>query len=158
MAETLYFEDFPQGETVRLDASFTVTRDDIITFAEQYDPQPMHLSEEGGKASILGGLAASGWQTCAIAMRLISDGYVTRTAGAGASGIEEGKWLKPVRPGDTLHMTRETMETRYLNSRPGVGMCKFRWTVLNQNDEPVLEIVGNQMFVTREGAAAGVRY
>lgn len=153
----LYFEDFPQGEMVRFPATYRMTAEEIVEFAREYDPQPMHLSEEGGRGSILGGFAASGWHTCAVAMRLISDGYITRAAGAGAPGIKEGKWLRPVRPGDELYMTRECLVARRSASRPGLGLCTFRWVVHNQNDEPVLELVGTQMFVARDHAGQGVK-
>lgn len=155
--ETLYFEDFPPGETVRFPETYTMSAEEIVAFASEFDPQPMHLSEEGGRASILGGMAASGWHTCAVAMRLISDGYISRSAGAGAPGIKEGKWLKPVRPGDTLRLSRECLSARESASRPGIGLCTFRWVVWNQKSEPVLELVGTQMFVTRGRADAEVR-
>jgi len=155
MEERIYFEDLPAGETVRFPASYRVSAEEIVAFATEFDPQPMHLSEAGGKASILGGLAASGWHTCAIAMRLMSDGYIDRAAAMGSPGLDELKWLKPVRPGDTLHMERTCLKARLLKSRPGLGVCTFRWVVYNQADEPVIDLVGAQMFFTREHALAG---
>jgi acyl dehydratase len=154
MEQRIYFEDLPAGETVRFEARYPVTAEEIVEFAAAFDPQPMHLSEEAGKASILGGLAASGWHTCAMAMRLMSDGYIDRALAMGSPGIDELKWLKPVRPGDTLHMERTCLAARRLKSRPGVGVCTFRWVVYNQADEPVIDMVGAQMFFSREHAQA----
>jgi acyl dehydratase len=154
MKEPIYFEDLPAGETVRFDARYPVAADEIVEFASRFDPQPMHMSEEAGKASILGGLAASGWHTCAIAMRLMSDGYIDRARAMGSPGIEELKWLKPVRPGDTLYMERTCLAARLLRSKPGLGVCTFRWMVYNQHDEPVIDMLGAQMFFTREAAEA----
>jgi acyl dehydratase len=139
---------------VRFAARYPVTAEEIVEFAAAFDPQPMHLSEEAGKASILGGLAASGWHTCAMAMRLMSDGYIDRALAMGSPGIDELKWLKPVRPGDTLHMERTCLAARRLKSRPGVGVCTFRWVVYNQAAAPVIDMVGAQMFFSREHAQA----
>lgn len=157
MDERIYFEDIAQGETVRFSASYKVGAEEIVAFASRFDPQPMHLSEEAGKASMLGGLAASGWHTCAIAMRLMSDGYLTRALAMGSPGIDEVKWLRPVRPGDTLYMKRTCLTARRLKSRPGLGVCTFRWVVYNQADEAVIDMVGAQMFFSREQAMAGAR-
>lgn len=155
MDERIYFEDFTIGETVRFPATYHVSKEEIVQFASEFDPQPMHVSEEAGKASILGGLAASGWHTCAIAMRLMSDGYMARAASMGSPGIDEVKWLRPVRPGDTLYMKRTCLKARRLKSRPGLGVCKFRWLVYNQAEKPVIDMLGAQMFFTRERELAG---
>jgi len=153
--EPIYFEDFTQGETVQFPGRYPVSAEEIVEFASEFDPQPKHLSEEGGRASLLGGLIASGWHTCAIAMRLMSDGYMARAVAMGSPGIDEVKWLRPVRPGDTLYMERTCLEARRLKSRANLGVCKFRWIVYNQADEAVADMVGAQIFFTRESAMAG---
>jgi acyl dehydratase len=93
----LFFEDFPQGARLEF-GHYPVTKEEVISFARAYDPQPFHLDEDAAARSMLGGLAASGWHTCAIAMRLVCDGFLNITDGRGAPGIDEVKWLKPVRP------------------------------------------------------------
>ena len=95
--DLIHFEDVPEGWSKLLDSSYLVTREEIINFARQFDPQPMHLDDEAAARSVLGGLAASGWHTCAIGMRLMSDGYISKAAGMGSPGVEETRWLKPGR-------------------------------------------------------------
>ena len=97
----IYFEDFVPGTTETYGPR-TVTREEIIAFATEFDPQLMHVDEEAAKKTMLGGLSASGWHTCAIMMRLLCDGLVSRSSSMGAPGVDEVKWLKPVRPGDAL--------------------------------------------------------
>src|SRR5271170_789572 len=97
----LHFEDFAIGRTESYGA-YRVTREEIVAYARQFDPQPMHLDEEAAKRSLLGGLAASGWHNCAILARLLNDGFIKDTAIMGAPGIDEMKWLVPVRPNDVL--------------------------------------------------------
>src|SRR5690349_12743618 len=97
-----YFEDFPEGYTVEL-GTFTLSPEDIIEFARKYDPQPMHTDPHAARASIYGGLIASGWQTATSYMRLLVDAVIQDTDSKGSPGIENLRWLKPVRPGDTLH-------------------------------------------------------
>src|SRR5579859_3157513 len=96
-----YFEDFAVGHTLEL-GSYTITREEILAFARQFDPQPFHTDEEQAKASLYGGLIASGWHTASIFMRLLVDGLLNDTASMGSPGVDELRWLRPVRPGDTL--------------------------------------------------------
>jgi acyl dehydratase len=134
----LYFEDFVPGARDSFGAHL-VTREDIVAFASAYDPQPMHLDEAAAAKTMLGGLAASGWHSCAMLMRLIADGFVNDSAGMGAPGIEEVKWLKPVRPGDQLRVQSLVLDSRASVSKPDRGFVRFRFELLNQKDEVVLE-------------------
>lgn len=145
---TLYWEDFAPG-TVREFGGHTLTRDEIVRFAGEFDPQPFHLDEEAGRASLFGGLAASGWHTCALMMRMMCDAYLLDSASLGSPGLDAIRWLKPVRVGDTLSVRMEILEARPMNSRPTVGLVRARWTVLNQRGEAVLTTEGSNMFQRR---------
>lgn len=135
-APTLYFEDFSPGRVFALGPQ-TMTAEAIIAFAREFDPQPMHLSEEAGHASILGGLAASGWHTSSVVMRMIIDSYLRASASEGAPGVDLMEWKRPVLAGDTLSGRSTVLETRPLRTRPGIGIVKFRHEVDNQRGEPV---------------------
>jgi acyl dehydratase len=148
---TLYWEDFPVGAVFEFGGA-TLTRESIVDFARQYDPQPFHLDDAAAAASLFGGLSASGWQTCALTMRMMCDGYLNRSASLGSPGIDELRWLKPVRPGDTLRVRMEVLQAREMASRPGVGLVLHRWTVSNQHAEPVMTMQGWGMVRVR-GAA-----
>lgn len=136
----IFLEDFIIGE-VKTFGSHQVTQEEIVTFAREFDPQPMHLDEAAGKASLLGGLAASGWHTCAIMMRLICDGFLLRTASMGSPGVTENKWLAPVFPGDTLTLRRTVVESRTSKSKPEMGLVTFRFELLKANKSVALEQV-----------------
>jgi acyl dehydratase len=101
--------------------------EEIIDFATKFDPQPFHLSEEAGKASLFGGLCASGWHTCAITMRMMCDEFLLETASLGSPGLENIRWIKPVRPGDTLHVRSVVLEARPMESKPHIGLVLVRW-------------------------------
>jgi acyl dehydratase len=133
-----YFEDFAVGQ-VRTCGPLVVTREDIIAFATEFDPQPMHLDDAAAEKSMLKGLSASGWHTCALQMRLIADGLVLNSSSKGSPGIEEVKWLKPVRPGDALTCRLTVLETRESKSRPELGFVRQRGEMLNQKGELVLD-------------------
>ncbi|MFS8036940.1 MaoC family dehydratase [Xanthobacter sp. AM11] len=136
----IFLEDFIIGE-VKTFGSHTFSREEIVAFAGEFDPQPMHLDEAAGKASLLGGLAASGWHTCAILMRLICDGFLLRTASMGSPGVTENKWKEPVRPGDTLTLRRTVLESRTSRSKPEMGLVTFRFELLKPDKSVVLEQV-----------------
>jgi acyl dehydratase len=125
----LYFEDFAVGE-VKTYGPRVITREEIVAFAAEFDPQPMHLDEEAARHSLLGGLAASGWHTCSLMMKLICDGFVLDTASMGSPGVDEVKWLAPVRPGDSLSVRATVLESRVSNSKPNRGFVTFRYDVL----------------------------
>jgi acyl dehydratase len=144
----LYLEDFAVGQkhvtgTLRLDAEA------IKAFARQFDPQPFHLDDEGGRGSLFDGLAASGWHTAAITMRLLVDSPMKPAGGIIGTRAEELKWPRPVRPGDELHVEAEILEVRPSRSRPGEGYVKCRTNTLNQRGEPVQTLVMNLLVRSR---------
>jgi len=143
-----YWEDFPVG-SVRDFGAMTVTREATLAFAREFDPQPFHLDDEAAAASLFGKLAASGWHTCAMAMRMMCDDYLLDSASLGSPGIDNLRWLKPVFPGDTLRMRLTVLAARPMNSRPGVGLLQSRWEMFNQHDEAVLAMEGWGMFRMR---------
>ncbi|WP_099864511.1 MaoC family dehydratase [Pararhizobium haloflavum] len=132
----LHYEDFEPGRVFDL-APVTVTAGEIIEFASQFDPQPMHLSEEAGKASILGGLAASGWHTCALLHRMLCDAIISRAASEGGPGIEYADWKRPVLAGDTLSGTCTVADRRLSASRPAIGILTIEAELTNQRGEIV---------------------
>ena len=137
----LYLEDFEVGQVFGGTNRVRVDPADIVRFAAEYDPQPFHLDEEAAKRSVFNGLAASGWHTAALTMRLLVDDL--RIAGGLIGlGFEEMRWPRPVRPGDELRAESEVLEKRESKSRPGQGLLKMRNTTLNQRDEPVQVSVG----------------
>ncbi|WP_067340549.1 MaoC family dehydratase [Stappia indica] len=145
------FEDFEPGEIIAL-GSKTVTREEIIAFAAEFDPQPFHLDEAAGEASLLGGLAASGWHTISMLMRLMCDGLLLNSSGKGSPGVEEVRWMRPVRPGDVLTASAEVISSRVLNSRPELGMVDFLFTVVDQTGATVMTQRNKILFARREAA------
>ena len=139
--DILCWEDFPAG-SVSDCGSATVSRDAILDFARRFDPQPFHVDEDAAKSSIFGGLAASGWHTCSIAMRLICDAYLLRSTSQGSPGIDELRWLKPVRPGDTLRLRMTVLDSRPMRSKPRLGLVQSHWELFNQDDACVLSMKG----------------
>ncbi|MXQ10390.1 MaoC family dehydratase [Microvirga makkahensis] len=143
------FEDFTPGLTQML-GPFTVTKEALLAFAQEYDAQPFHVDEVAAKDSFIGTLIASGWHTCSINMRLFAEGLLLDSTSMGAPGIEEVKWLKPVRPGDTLRSRISVLETRPSKSRPSLGLVRFQFEMLNQADEIVLTQTNWVMFGRRD--------
>jgi acyl dehydratase len=143
-----YWDDFREGE-VREFGKTVVRREDIVRFASEFDPQRFHVDEAAAAKTMFGGLIASGWHTASMAMRMICDAYLLRSSSLGSPGIEQLKWLKPVRPGDTLHMRLTVLESRPMQSRPDVGLVKSRHEVLNQHGEVVMQMEGHGMFGRR---------
>ena len=135
---TIHFEDLEIGAETYF-GSVDVTREEVIEFARKYDPQPFHLSDEAAAKTHFGRLAASGWHTCAMVMGVIAR-HVTdaRQAGLGSPGIDELRWLKPVYPGDTLHIRGKILEKTPSRSKPEIGSFRTQTTVTNQDDVPVL--------------------
>jgi len=144
----IYFEDFAAGQ-VREWGPRTVTREEIVAFASEFDPQPMHLDENAAKKTILGGLAASGWHSCAVMMRMLCDGLLLNSSSQGAPGIDEVKWKKPVRPGDALKVRHTVLDTRESRSRPSTGLVRHQCEVFNQRGESVMEMRFTSMFGKR---------
>ena len=121
---------------------YEVSREEIIAFARQFDPQEFHLDEEIARKSVLKGLSASGWHGCAMLMRMMCDSYLNRSAGMGSSGIDEVKWLKPIYAGETLKGTMTVVSKRVSTKRPEMGILKCRWEVFNTQGEKKLEQTG----------------
>jgi acyl dehydratase len=134
----IYLDDLEVGSESYF-AQVEVTREEVIDFARKYDPQPFHLSDEAAAKTHFGRLAASGWHTCAMVMGVIARHVVaTEQAGLGSPGIDELRWLKPVFPGDTLHVRSKIIEIRPSRSKPEIGSFRSATTVTNQDDMPVL--------------------
>jgi acyl dehydratase len=150
--KTWAFEDFIEGSEIDLGAK-DVTAEEIVEFAGEFDPQPMHLDEAAGRASILGGLSASGWHTCAIYMRLLCDAFLVDSTSQGAPGIDRIKWRKPVLAGDRLTGRAVVLSRRESRSRPSIGLVAFRSELFNQRGEAVFELENTVMFLKREAAA-----
>jgi len=151
---TLTFEDFPPGRFGSFGPRH-VTREEILSFAAEFDPQPMHLDEEAAKQSLLKGLAASGWHLCSIMMRTMVDGFIGHAASLGSPGVNEVRWLAPLRPGDDLMLDVDVTEARPSRSRPDTGIVTFRCTVRNAAGEVLCEMVSPIMVGRRGSAGAG---
>jgi len=149
--KTWAFEDFVEGTSIDLGTK-TVTAEEIVEFASEFDPQPMHLDEAAGGASILGGLSASGWHTSAIYMRMICDAFLLDSTGQGSPGVDRIKWKRPVIAGDRLGGTATVVASRPLKSRPSLGLVTFRSELVNQRGETVFEMENAVMFLKREAA------
>ena len=143
-----YWEDFYPGKVIEL-GSCEVSRDEIIDFARRYDPQPFHIDEEAAKHTVFGGLIASGWHTCGLLMRMLVDRVLTGAASLGSPGMEEIRWLKPVRPGDVLRGRVTVSETRASASKPDRGLIHFKWEAYNQHDELVLTMASIALYGRR---------
>ena len=148
----LYFEDFAVGSVAEYGPRL-VTREEIIAFAAEFDPQPFHLDEEAARGSMLGGLAASGWHTCSILMRMIYDGFLFESASMGSPGVDEVRWLAPVRPGDRLTIRRTVSDARVSKSRPEAGFVSFLFEVLDQAGRTVMTLK-TPLMIARRGAPA----
>jgi len=136
-----YLEDFVVGQKF-VSGRITLDADRIKRFAAEFDPQPFHLDETAARDTIFRGLAASGWHTAAVTMRLLVESDLAPAGGIVGAGFEEFRWPNPVRPGDELHIESQVLEVRPSKSRPTQGLVKLRTTTLNQNDEPVQVQVG----------------
>jgi acyl dehydratase len=148
---TYAFEDFAVGRVWEFGAR-QVTKEEVLAFAAAFDPQPFHLDEAAAEASVLGGLSASGWHTCAMVMRMMCDEYLIDSTSQGSPGIDNLRWLRPVRPGDTLRVRMTVQQARTSASRPHIGLVRSEWAVFNQHDEQVLSMEGWGMFGLRNAA------
>jgi acyl dehydratase len=144
----LYFEDFQVGHVAEY-GNRLVTTEEIKEFAAEFDPQPMHLDEEAARKTMVGGLCASGWHTCGLMMRIIADGFILNSSSMGAPGLDEIKWLAPVRPNDRLRVRMHVLETREPKSRPDFGFVRIRYDVLNADNVVVMTSTGSMMFGRR---------
>jgi len=141
-AAARYLEDYMPGQKFA-SGRLTIDKDSIKRFALEFDPQPFHLDETAAARTIFGGLAASGWHTAALTMRLLVESELQPMGGIVGAGFDEFRWPRPVRPGDELHLEIEVLEVRPSKSRPDQGLIKVRTTTLNQKGEPVQVNVGN---------------
>jgi acyl dehydratase len=136
---TRYFEDYLPGLTIDC-GSFTVSEPEIIAFAKEYDPQPFHVDPVAAATGPFGGLIASGWHTTSLMMRLLVEHFVSPETSLGAAGVDEIRWPRPVRPGDTLHVTATVLEARRSNSKPDRGIIKSLAQVTNQHGDLVMKV------------------
>ena len=145
----IYFEDMVVGQT-RTTGSKTVSREEIIDFAREYDPQPFHIDEEAARHSVFGGLVASGWHTAGIMMRLLVESFIGEAVALGSPGFDDLKWLKPVRPADRLTVRSTCTEKTPSRSKPWMGSCRFHTEVLNQHGEVVLSVYNIGLYRRRD--------
>lgn len=153
-ASDRYLEDYEPGAVYEF-GSIPVTEADIIDFARRYDPQPFHIDPARAAHGRFGGLIASGWHTIGIAMRLYVDHYISHVAGLASPGVDEVRWLVPVRPGDTLRVRITNLETRPSRSKPDRGMVRARMEALNQNDQVVMSMLVMAILGRRPRAGEG---
>jgi acyl dehydratase len=146
--QSIAFEDFFAGQ-VREFGQRLVDREEGLAFARAYDPQPLHLDEAAAQASVLGGLSVSGWHTCAMVMRMMCEDYLLDSTSQGSPGIDNLRWIKPVRPGDVLRVRMTVQEVRASRSRPEIGLVRSLWETFNQKDELVMSMEGWGMFGRR---------
>ena len=149
----LHWEDFVTG-AVAIYGPRLVTREEIVAFAAEFDPQPMHLDEAAASATLLGGLGGSGWHMCSLMMRMIADGFVLNSTSMGAPGVDEVNWHKPLRPGVRLRLRATVLETRASGSKPKVGLTKFKFELLDDADAVVMTQINTMMFGRRTPGAA----
>ncbi len=146
------FEDFHVGETSKF-GDYLITEEEIIAFAEKYDPQPFHTDPEFAKNSFHGRLIASGWMTCAIMMRLLCDEILINSSSIGSPGVDNIRWLKPVYAGDRLSIVATILEARESKSKPGLGIVNYEVAVLNQDQKRVMTVKSTGMFLTKAAVA-----
>jgi acyl dehydratase len=150
----IYFEDLEVGSETHF-GSYEVTREEVLDFARKYDPQPFHLSDEEAAKTHFGRIAASGWHTCAMTMAVIARKVTQeQQAGLGSPGVDELRWLKPVYPGDTLHVTGKVIDKRESRSKPEMGSFRTETIVTNQDDVPVMRFTSIVLIRRRHQAAA----
>jgi acyl dehydratase len=134
----LYYEDFAEG-SVQDYGPRSITRDEVIAYAKEFDSQPMHLDEEAAKSSLLGGLSASGWHTCCFMFRMMYDNFIKDSSSLGSPGIEETKWLKPVRPDTPYSLRIHILDKRVSKSRPEMGLVRMRTQLLDEAGAAVVD-------------------
>jgi acyl dehydratase len=150
-----YLDDFAAGQTFG-SGRLVVDKEQIKKFAADFDPQPFHLDEKAAQETMFRGLAASGWHTAAVTMRLLVESELKPAGGIVGAGFDEFRWPRPVRPGDELRLQSEVLEVRLSRSRPNQGLIKVRTTTLNQNNDPVQILVANLVVMRRPTDGSGV--
>ena len=148
----LHWEDFQEG-AVAIYGPRLVTREEIVAFAAEFDPQPMHLDEMAASNTLLGGLGASGWHTCCLMMRIIADGFLLDSTSMGAPGIEDVRWLAPLRPGTNIRVRSTVLEKRASKSRPEMGLATMTFEVLDDADAVVMVLTTTFMLGRRQAGA-----
>ena len=143
-----YWEDLEIGHTYAL-GSTTLSEEEIVAFALQFDPQPFHIDREAAKASMFGGIIASGWHTCSAAMRLLADNFLHPETSLGSPGIDEVRWPKPVRAGDTIIASLTVTGKRASASKPFMGLAFYDWVAVNQHGETVATMKGTNLIRRR---------
>ena len=149
----LSYEDIEVGKTYPV-GSHTFTREEIVHFAEQFDPQPFHLNEAAAEASMFGGLVASGWHTCSVMMGLFVRHFLRDSTSMGSPGIDDIRWIKPTRVGDTLTMTNTVLSKRVSASKPDRGIIETRWDGVNQHGETIVTVRSKALFGLRHPGSA----
>jgi len=149
--DLICLEDLQAGQHHEF-GDYLVTEEEIIEFAQKYDPQPFHLDQEAGRKSHFGALCASGWLTCSVTMRMLCDHFLLKAASQGSPGIEELKFTKPVFAGDRLSLKVQVTAVRPLRTKPGMGIAQKQIEAFNQNGERVLSMVTNALYLTRAAA------
>ena len=147
----LHWEDFTPGQVTEC-GSRLITRAEIIAFAAEYDPQPMHLDDEAAEKTMLKGLSGSGWHLCAVMMRMMFDGFIGRAASLGSPGVNELKWVAPLRPGDDITLDVDVTEARVSRSRPETGIVTFKGVARNASGQVLCEMVSPIIISRREAA------
>jgi acyl dehydratase len=148
-----YFEDYPAG-AVFTSGAIAITQAEIVEFARRYDPQAMHTDPQAAADGPFGGLIASGWHTAALMMRLFADNFLSPASSVASPGLDDLRWLKPVRPGDRLSLRVSVLEARQSRSRPGLGIVRSLVEVLNQHGEVVMSLKPVSLIARRPAAAA----
>ena len=143
-----YWEDFTQGQVIEFGPR-RITRDEIVNFGHEFDPQPFHLDESSAQGTMLGELCASGWHSCCILMRMSADSFVLNSSSMGAPGVDEVLWLKPIKPGDELTLRATVLSTRASNSRPDMGFVNVQLELFNARRERVMSLKAPLMFGRR---------
>lgn len=143
----LYFEDFSVGQEFKM-GHYTVTEEEILEFANKYDPQPFHIDHEAARESMFGGIIASGWHIASICMRLYVDAILNKAASLGSPGVDELRWKRPLRPGDTVTGTFKITELK--DFRKGVGIATGKVKLFNQDEKLVMVFIGNGMFAKKD--------
>ena len=149
----LSYEDMEVGKSYEV-GSHTFTHDEIVRFAEQFDPQPFHVSDAGGAASPYGTLIASGWHTCSVMMGMLVRNVLAGSTSMGSPGIDDLRWLKPVRVGDTIRMMNSVLDKRVSASKPDRGIVSTEWQGFNQHGELVITVRSKGLFGLRHPGAA----
>ncbi len=148
-----WFEDYRVGEVAEY-GDYLVTEQEIVDFGRRYDPQPFHVDAQAAKASPYGGLIASGWMTGSIAMRLVVEHFISEVSGMGSPGMDEIRWIKPVRPGDRLRVRTTVLHARRSESKPDRGLLQVRQEVLNQAGDVVMSFTGWGLYRCRTAPPA----